>query len=38
MKEEIPPSWQVENNLTAMDADSAMDVGLVEKSPHLSPL
>jgi hypothetical protein len=38
MKEEIPPSWQVENKLTTMDADSAMDVGLVEESPHLSPL
>jgi hypothetical protein len=38
VEEEIPPSWQMENQSTTMDADLEMDVELMEEPPQLTPL
>jgi hypothetical protein len=38
VEEEISPSWQMENQLTIMDADLDMDVESMKELPKLTPL
>jgi len=38
VEEEIPPSWKMENQLTAMDTDLEMDIELMKEMPQLTPL